>query len=1241
MPRKVCYFPIKVRVGELAEPRLEELGRAVSAALTARLDAARHQLAAEAAGRADAQVTVRPHLPESVQFDGDPGEARRGALERVLLEAVARAVAALQPPEGLPTAASPPGARAPAGPAPTVATDIEDSTTVGDVGDACADGTAGRVEWIAPSNAEDAEVTHGHHGTSLRLAMSLSGDLVDAEDLPKAPTGQGPQQARLSAPAAVPTASAPSAAPPTGPAPTGPEQSGAAPPPPEPTTSARSDRPEEPGKPPAAEPETPEPAKDEVAAGPSVFEGHVVMHLLGGRVVTVGGADRHVRASSMIRAVQLGAGIFGTQSFVILEGPVGEPDSRLWAVATTPSVSDRELKRIAEGWPLKGGDLQMVTVGGGEVLRSVIDDAGRRYVVHTVVSQEGNFLTPDPAAGTRLAERLRTGGPKLAPAKARELVFGDLDDLVEQVLEGADDRLQEAADRLALLGVVAFSLVDWQTKARYLEVLVQAWTWEKHEHAIVEIMRSLESIAELDAVRAVLAQHKIDEQLFRDIGDTLWSLLTTVGERFGNQRRFTVAELSTLFDEAFQTPPEVRESLRRSLLEGGTLRLGMSVLLQIESAAVAVVDMLLGMIEGLALMVTRPAQMIEGLGQLVRLLLMFELAGLGYRPAQAECAAVVKHIGPQLVHGLQGAALLHIGERVTAKIKWAVVVEVASWFVGFGEIKAAAAAVGLTEKLALVLRILAALGKVAETAEGEVVATRLVRLATAMRAGSDVLRVVREDKDVLALLYHLPVDDQRRLVSMLERFEVREGSTLAELAAHPDLGPALEAVQRKTELLHTFAMQSGGLSEELGRSFRHLAGPQGFDTPELARLADVLEDGEGRVLLATMEHIGLPRIGPGREVDMDLLTVLAAKGMRMDAVREVGFDVVRAAVNRSAGDVRLLDTILLDLARLQNEAREGNRMAEYAELLSRLTQDERAAWSRVAGGAALRAGDATVVAQRAVVLERITALRARYQHGVAESAVVKRLLDGLVRRSRKDPWLVTEILDRFEARRLDRAGSYADEADLAAAWKDAEKWAGHDERALLHEPDEVPPDALSLSEQRHQHTAQGGRPSQELADNMARAHNPRPPGHETHHIVPEGDPRAEIARRILEDAGIQWRNAAENGIHLPRTSMDPRTVPQAYTRHPTLHTDAYYKELTLRLIEAKHNSTVRETLAAIGEELLNGQFFHVEDNATKGQRFAELLMERRADIDWLTDEEFLDIVEAAERRTTRAGRSKP
>ncbi|MDC7335821.1 AHH domain-containing protein [Streptomyces lydicus] len=150
---------------------------------------------------------------------------------------------------------------------------------------------------------------------------------------------------------------------------------------------------------------------------------------------------------------------------------------------------------------------------------------------------------------------------------------------------------------------------------------------------------------------------------------------------------------------------------------------------------------------------------------------------------------------------------------------------------------------------------------------------------------------------------------------------------------------------------------------------------------------------------------------------------------------------------------------------------------------------------------------------------------------------------------------------------------------------------------------------------------------------MAEAGDPRPPGHETHHIVPEGDPRAEIARRILEDAEIDVRQGAENGIHLPRTSTDPRTVAEAATRHPTLHTNAYYKELTLRLIEAKRSHTVRETLAVLKGELKNGRFFHVEDGATRGERFADWLMQHEKDFDWLTADELEEIVEATRRRS--------
>jgi hypothetical protein len=150
----------------------------------------------------------------------------------------------------------------------------------------------------------------------------------------------------------------------------------------------------------------------------------------------------------------------------------------------------------------------------------------------------------------------------------------------------------------------------------------------------------------------------------------------------------------------------------------------------------------------------------------------------------------------------------------------------------------------------------------------------------------------------------------------------------------------------------------------------------------------------------------------------------------------------------------------------------------------------------------------------------------------------------------------------------------------------------------------------------------------------------KPPGHDAHHIVPNADPRGAITRDILAEAGINYRNAPENGVYLPRTSMDPGTVPEALTRHPTVHTTAYYQELTLVLLEAKGNGTVPETLAWVKDQLKNGKFRTEARGGTRGQRFAEWVMQHKEDFYWMTPEE-LEAVAAATRRRPRSGLAAP
>lgn len=102
---------------------------------------------------------------------------------------------------------------------------------------------------------------------------------------------------------------------------------------------------------------------------------------------------------------------------------------------------------------------------------------------------------------------------------------------------------------------------------------------------------------------------------------------------------------------------------------------------------------------------------------------------------------------------------------------------------------------------------------------------------------------------------------------------------------------------------------------------------------------------------------------------------------------------------------------------------------------------------------------------------------------------------------------------------------------------------------------------------------------------------PAPPGHSTHHIVADADERAAEAREILRKVGINPRNDWRNGVHLPQNVGNPRTVPEAFTQHATLHTDSYYDAVNDRLREAYtgtgyyKNSPILDPATRIEDEL--------------------------------------------------------
>jgi hypothetical protein len=274
----------------------------------------------------------------------------------------------------------------------------------------------------------------------------------------------------------------------------------------------------------------------------------------------------------------------------------------------------------------------------------------------------------------------------------------------------------------------------------------------------------------------------------------------------------------------------------------------------------------------------------------------------------------------------------------------------------------------------------------------------------------------------------------------------------------------------------------------------------------------------------------------------------------------------------------------------------------------------------VTPGAATSAG-----VSEADVRSRIDEIRARYGETANDPKALDDVLTQFEKMARKDPAAAADALDSFERQVASR--------DVESAFAESGKAATREEKATSFEPGDVPPEALTETDRRHQRLETSRRASAELEAAMAAQGDPRPPGHDTHHVVADADPRAAVAREILREAGINPRNAPENGIHLPRTSMDPATIPDAATRHQTIHTDAYYRELTLRLIEAKRNGTVPETLAQIKTEIAEGKFMNAskQGGATQGETFAAWLLENSSEFDWMTPEEIEAVVEGATR----------
>jgi len=670
------------------------------------------------------------------------------------------------------------------------------------------------------------------------------------------------------------------------------------------------------------EDETIQVVRDHVVQAQPPFQGALILQLPGNRYVFVH-SDRYVITGTIARAAVWGRALFGTVSSVII-APLVQPAAETYYVAGLSSdISISDLPP----------DFREGSVGG-----MIMGEIPHGFRIVAAIVNRGNVFLTQPGATSRLGQQLHSDqqeGRTDVPAELlRSNVFGEID---QSISLGGEENLARAAELLARLNVEAFRVIDRETRVRYLTILLNAWTFLAEERAIVEIIKSITSRSELDAVFAQIKQTpELWEKLFDDLDNELWSLLVVLGERFGGTESFSFNEFIQILLEArlLTVVPGI------SIGPNGP-EIGVNALAEIEEAVRSALRTIEGFIDGIIMLIAHPDKIVEGIGQLIKMIVMFKLAELGYPPAQQFVGQLFTQMSRQVIFGLRGALVTGASQRFLRRIRWAIIWEVASLFVGVGEIQAALRALNITERAAAIARFVRLLGLAGRLAEGEQAATRISRFAALLSRSS---RALRSEERALELLSHLPEEQATRLARALEGIEIDETTTLARLVqTNREVGELATASLRQAEALNELATKAGGLSTEVVEAFQRLTRAHGNEVGDIIRH---IPSGQGASFARAMRAIPQD-VALGGRASSDMLRALAESPTRMDALSNLGYDAFSVIYTRVGRNPQTLDNYLESLTRIHGRLPRETRAIEFRELLENLARNEARAWERL------------------------------------------------------------------------------------------------------------------------------------------------------------------------------------------------------------------------------------------------------------------------------------------------------
>jgi hypothetical protein len=679
----------------------------------------------------------------------------------------------------------------------------------------------------------------------------------------------------------------------------------------------------------ATEPISPLDEPDQLIEGPPPFQGSTVIQFHGNVYVNVD-SPRYAVTTSVTRASDWSRNLFGVRSSVVVAHVDEDGQMRFYVAALDEDITSRMPRAEPGGTTLVDVTTRIVQLSGDWVI----------IVIH-VGNGMGFWPSPESAESYHrmVGGEAASGQAGLDPQLVRETLFQPIDELIQ----GSAEEQEQAAERLAELDAAAFSTADAESRARYLLHLLAVGPSEAQERAIIEILKSIASQVEFEALLSrVRADAAAWDAMFDDMDHALWSLITTVGERFGDPAPLTLEDLLHFMSEAGLL--NIATPLPGLSIGPKGPEISVDALAEIEQAGLAFIRFVENMWDGILMMVTRPDQIMEGLAQLVRMSVVFQLANLGYQPAIQARNQIIAQIGLQLLNGFKGLAVLGIQERFTTRVKWSIIWEIASFFAGTGVAAAALIALGLTARTAAVARFVRLLGLAGEAAKAEQVGTILSRLAGILSRSSRILTV---EDDVLIFLARLPEEDATRLAKALEGVDLEDGLDLARLAAkHPELANVAQESLRHAEILSQFAAKAaGGFTDEIGSAFARLRAAR-FTPAELEDIIAQIPSGQGERFAQMLTRIP-QEVSLAGGARLDILRVIAANPVRMDAVTRLGIDAVQAAFRQSGGSTALLDDYIEAFAAIEGQMPAATRAQDMQDLLQRFQQDEAAALFQV------------------------------------------------------------------------------------------------------------------------------------------------------------------------------------------------------------------------------------------------------------------------------------------------------